>query len=298
LRDLKDDFALKDLCDLHYFLGIEVSRVSDSIYLSQSKYTSDLLQRAGMSTCKAAPTPLAASVKISAHEGEPLTSEESTKYHSIVGALQYLTLTRPDISFSVNKVCQYLHLPTSIHWTAVKRILRFLKHTLGHGLHIRCSTSTMVSAFLDAVWAGCSDDRKSTCGFAVFLGPNLISWCAKKQKTMSRSSTEAEYKAMEDATVEVMWVQTVLKELGVPCPRSARLWCDNMGAKYLVSNPIFHGRMKYVEVDYHFIQDRVLKKLLEVQFISLDDLVADGFTKALPQGRLLEFQHNLNLIKL
>jgi hypothetical protein len=120
LRDLKDDFALKDLCDLHYFLGIEVSQVSDGICLSQSKYTSDLLQRAGMPFCKAAPTPLATSVKISAHEGEPFTSEESTKYRSIVGALQYLTLTRPDISFSINKVCQYLHSPTSIHWTAVK----------------------------------------------------------------------------------------------------------------------------------------------------------------------------------
>jgi hypothetical protein len=111
----------------------------------------------------------------------------------------------------------------------------------------------MVSAFSGADWAGCTDDRKSTEGFTVFLGPNLISWCAKKQKTVSHSSTEAEYKAMADAMAEIMWVQSVLHELQISGSRCARLWCDNMGAKYLASNPIFHSRMKHVEVDYHFV---------------------------------------------
>jgi hypothetical protein len=113
----------------------------------------------------------------------------------------------------------------------------------------------MVSAFFDADWARCSDDQRSIGGFVVFLGPNLNSWCAKKQKMVSCSSTGAEYKAMADATAEVMWIQTILHELCVPCPRNARLWCDNMGAKYLASNPIFYGPMKHVEVDYHFVQD-------------------------------------------
>jgi hypothetical protein len=153
----------------------------------------------------------------------------------------------------------------------------------------------MVSVFSDVDWVGCTDDRKSTGGFVVFLEPNLISWSAKKQKTISRSSTEAEYKSMVDATIEFMWIQSVLRELGVSCPRSARLWCDNMGAKYLASNPVFHGRMKHVEIDYHFVRDRVLQKLLDIRFISAEDQVADGSTKPLPQGRLLEFQHNLNL---
>jgi hypothetical protein len=198
--------------------------------------------------------------------------------------------------FSVNKVCQYLHSPTMAHLTTIKRILQFLNQTLNFGLQIRKSSSTVVGAFNDADWAGCTEDRKLTRGFTVFLGPNLISWCAKKQKTMSRSSTKVEYKAMADATVEIMWVQTVLHELRVPCPRNARPWCDNMGAKYLASNPIFHDRMKHVEVNYHFICDGVQKKLLDVRFISTHDQVAEGFKSHFL--RILEFQHNLNLIKL
>jgi hypothetical protein len=183
-----------------------------------------------------------------------------------------------------------------VHWTAVKRILWFLKYTMNSAFIIRRSPSIMVSAFSDADWAGCIDDRKSTGGFAMFFGPNLISWWAKKQKIVSRSSIEVEYKAMVDATTEIMWVQVVLNELQIQCSSNARLWCDNMGGKYLTSNPIFHGRMKHIKIDYHFIRDRVVKKLLDVRFISTSDQLVDGFTKELPEGRFCEFQHNRNLM--
>jgi hypothetical protein len=197
-------------------------------------------------------------VRSSHHMGDITRPYESTKYHSVMGALQYLTLTQPDLSFVINKVCQYLHSPTNDHWTAVKRILRYLKHTLGIGLHIRKSRSILVSAFSDADWVGCSDDRKSIRGFAMFFGSDVISWSAKKQPTVSRSSTEAEYKAMANATDAIMWIQTLLKELCISSPKSARLWCDNMGAMYLSLNPVFHGRTKHIEVDYHFVSDQVV----------------------------------------
>jgi hypothetical protein len=166
---------IKHLGPLHYFLGIDVQHLFDGFRLSQAKHTSDLLQQAAMVSCKSAPTPLSSSSKFTAHEGNLLGTEDATKYGSMVGALQYLTLTRPDISFCVNKVCQYLHLPATAHLTVVKQILHFLKYTIGSGLHIRKSPSTMVSALSDADWVGCSDDRKSTRGFDVFLGLNLIS---------------------------------------------------------------------------------------------------------------------------
>ena len=207
--------------------------------------------------------------------------------------MQYLTL--PDISFSVNKVCQYLHTPTTVHWAAVKRILRYIKYTTKVGLHINKSSSLLVSAFSDADWAGCLDDRRSTRGFIVFLCPNLVSWSARKQATVSRSSTEAEYKALADATAEIMWIQTLLQEIGVHAPRIAKIWCDNIGAKYLSANLVFHAHTKHIEVEYHFVQERVTRKLLDIEHISTKDQVADGFTKPLGVRQPKIFKNNLNM---
>jgi len=272
-----------------------VSKIRDGILLTQEKYARDVLQRVNMMDCKPVATPLSTSEKLSAHEGNLLGPRDATTYRSVVGALQYLTLTRPDISFAVNKVCQYLHAPTTIHWAAVKRILRYLKHTMKIGLRICKTSSLLVSAFSDADWAGDLDDRRSTGGFAVFLGSNLISWSARKQATVSRSSTEAEYKAVANATAEVMWIQTLLYELGIQAPKTAKLWCDNIGAKYLSANPVFHARTKHIEVDYHFVRERVARKLLVIDYISTKDQVADGSTKPLSVRQLEMFKNNLNL---
>jgi histone deacetylase 1/2 len=295
LKTLKSDFVLKDLGDLHYFLGIEVTKLGDGILLSQAKYSNDVLRRTCMQKCKPASTPMATTEKLSAYEGTPLGVQDSTRFRSIVRALQYLTLTRPDISFVVNKVCQFLHAPTSVHWTAVKRILRYVRHTASLGMKISKSPSTLVSGFSDADWAGCVDDRRSTGGFAIFFGKNLISWSARKQATVSRSSTEAEYRAMANATAEIVWVQSLLRELGIRSPPVARLWCDNIGATYLSANPVFHARTKHIEIDYHFVRECVAQKLLHARLIGTGDQVADGLTKPLTVRKLEELKNNLNL---
>ena len=165
---------------LEYFLGLEASFHSGGMTLTQKKYALDLLHRVNMENCKATSTLLATSESLSRHSGALLGRDDSFRYRSVVGALQYLTLTRPDISFAVNKVCQFLSQPTEDHWEAVKRILRYVKGTLDMGLRIRKSRFTGVSIFTDADWAGCVDDRRSTGGFAIFVGPNLVSWSLNK----------------------------------------------------------------------------------------------------------------------
>jgi hypothetical protein len=130
-----------------------------------------------------------------------------------------------------------------------------------------------------------------------FLGNNLVSWNAKKQATILRSSTEAEYKALANTTAEIMWVQTLLRELQVSSPSCAKVWVDNMGAKYLSFNPVFHGRMKHMEVDYYFVWEWVSMNLLDVDYVPTEDETTDGFTKAMPVRKLENFKYSLNLGK-
>lgn len=162
LQDLGKEFALKDLGELHYFLGIEVKKMTNGILLSQEKYATYVIRKVGMNDCKPVTTPLSTSEKLSVNEGSLLGPNDATQHRSVVGALQYLTLTRPDISFPVNKVCQFLHSPTTEHWATVKMILRYLKHTVKLGLKICKSSSLLVSGFSYADWAGSLDDRWST----------------------------------------------------------------------------------------------------------------------------------------
>ncbi|KAK1618276.1 hypothetical protein QYE76_023793 [Lolium multiflorum] len=215
VRSLSDTFPIKDLGSLAYFLGLEAACNSGGMILTQRKYVLDLLLRVNMENCNPVPTPLVPTERLARDTGALLGPDDSFRYRSVVGSLQYLTLTRPDISFAVNKVCQFLSQPTEAHWEAVKRILRYVKGTLDTGLRIRKSLFMNISIFTDADWAGCVDDRRSTGGFAVFVGPNLVSWSAKKQPTVSRSSTEAEYKALANGAAEAMWNHTLNQSLQI-----------------------------------------------------------------------------------
>jgi hypothetical protein len=298
LAQLRDDFAVKDLGTLNYFLGNEVHHYDHGLILTQEKYVCDLLNHTNMATCHGVPTPMLPSDKLFLDDGDRLSPDDATRYRSVVGALQYLSLTRPDISFAVNKVCQFMSSPTTVHWAAVKQILRYLHDTTAMGLCFTRSGSTFLSAYSDAGWAGNVNDHHSTSGFAIFLGGNLISWSSRKQSSVSHSSTELEYKTLADATAELIWIQVLLKELGISQTRPPSLWCNNIGATYLSVNPIFHRRMKHIEVDYHFVHERVATGQLEVRIISTKDQLADTLTKPLPGPAFSAFRANLKLISL
>jgi histone deacetylase 1/2 len=296
VQTLAHTFPIKDLGRLDYFLGIEASYTNKGMVLSQHKYVLDLLHRAHMEGCRAISTPMSTLAKLSRDAGDVLSIADASSYRSLVGGLQYLTLTRPDISFAVNKVCQFLAHPTTVHYEAVKRILRYLWGTVSSGLLLWKNLSTVLNIYTDADWAGCLDDHRSTGGYAIFLGPNLVSWSSRKQPTVSHSSIEAEYKALANGTAEAIWIQSVLKELGVHQPRPHVLWCDNLSATYLSANLVFHARTKNIEIDFHFVREKVALGALEVKFISSSDQLVDAFTKPVSLKVLAHFRSNLNLV--
>ncbi|KAL6347058.1 hypothetical protein AAG906_012309 [Vitis piasezkii] len=296
IRHLQSIFHVKDLGSLSYFLGVEVDRSSQGLHLRQTKYICDLLDRTHMAGAKPLASPTVASTKLSSTNGE-LLSDPST-YRHIIGALQYCTITRPDISY-VNH-CQYMHQPRTPHWQAMKRVLRYLKGSVNHGLFYTPSP-LQLHTYCDSDWAGNPDDRRSTSGYGVFLGRNLVSWSSKKQHVVSRSSTEAEYRSMALATAEVYWLRMLFKELAIGLIHIPTIWCDNIGAIALASNPVFHARTKHVEIDYHFIREKVCNHDIQVQHISTVDQIADVFTKGQTakrfqylKGKLMVCQNPIN----
>ncbi|URD92505.1 Retrotransposon protein [Musa troglodytarum] len=250
---------------LSYFLGVEATFTSSGLLLSQRKYIQDLLSKTNMQDAKEVITPLSTNESLKLYDGSPVS--DATQYRQVLGSLQYLALTRPDISFAVNKLSQFMHQLSTTHWSAVKRILRYLKGTLHHGMFLRKHTPLNLHTFVDVNWAGNFNDRTSTSGYIIFLGANPINWSSKKQKIVARSTTEAEYRAIAITTTELNWVTNLLKELNVNSTLPPTIYCDNIGATYLCVNPVFHSRMKYIAIDFHFVRDQVVRYQLRVSHI-------------------------------
>ena len=232
--------------------------------------------------------PMDYSTRLSASMGTPLSETSASSYRRLIRRLIYLTNTRPDIAHVVQQLNQYMANPTSTHSQATFRVLRYLKGTPGFGIFFATQGTLTLKAFSDSDWARCRDTWRSITGFSVYLGKSLISWRSKKQSTVSRSSSEAEYRALASTMCELQWLTYLLHDFRVPFLQPATLYCDNQSAIQIASNPVFHERTKHIEIDCHIVQDKVNKGLLKLLPVSSSMQLVNIFTKplshALSQG--------------
>ncbi|GKE14519.1 ribonuclease H-like domain-containing protein [Tanacetum coccineum] len=284
---------MTDLGALNYFLGISVTRDARGMFLSQKKYAMELLERAHMSNCNSTRTPVDTESKLGS-DGDPVS--DSTLYRSLAGGLQYLTFTRPDISYAVQQICLHMHDPREPHLAALKRVLRYVRGTLDHGLQLHVSSTSQLNAYTDADWAGCPVTRRSTSGYCVFLGDNLLSWSAKRQVTLSRSSAEAEYRGVANVVAETAWIRNLLRELHTPLFTATLVNFDNVSAVYMSTNPVQHQHTKHIEIDIHFVRDMVARGQVRVLHVPSRYQYADIFTKGLPTALFEKFRESVKCI--
>ncbi|KAL6313098.1 hypothetical protein AAG906_021157 [Vitis piasezkii] len=265
-NSLNKSFKLKDLGNLKYFLGLEVARSLKGSRQTRENMLWNFYLEAGYLGCKPAKTPMQPNMQLSQDDGELLT--DPSMYRRLIGKLIYLTITRPDLTYSVNKLSQFL-------------ILQYIKGSPSKGIFFSASSSLQLKAFSDSDWAACPDSRKSVTGFCIFLGDSLISWKSKKQRTVSRSSAEAEYRAMAHVTCELTWLIALLKDLGVPHTQPALLYCDNQAALHIAANPVFHERTKHIEIDCHIVREKIQTGMLKTLHVASQHQLADILTKPL-----------------
>lgn len=291
---LAKEFEIKDLGNLKYFLGMEVARSRQGIAISQRKYILDLLGETGMLGCKPADTPMESTHKLGLNQDSPPV--DKGRYQRLVGKLIYLSHTRPDIGFSVSVVSQFMNDPKEEHLEAVYRILRYLKMTPRKGLYFKKGINKEIAIYSDADWAGSLKDRRSTSDYCTYVWGNLVTWRSKKQSVIARSSAEAEFRAAAQAICEGMWIKRVLNELRITSLDPIRILYDNEAAVRIAKNPVHYDRTKHVEIDRHFIKEKIESRILQMAYTPTQLQVADVLTKALPRIKFEELISKLGMI--
>ncbi|XP_059436891.1 uncharacterized mitochondrial protein AtMg00810-like [Corylus avellana] len=248
---LNDRFKLKDLGSLKYFLGLEITRSTEGLSVCQQKYALEILEDSGLLAAKPVKFPLEQNLKLSKDEGDLIS--DSTSYRRLVGMLLYLTITRPDLAFSVQIFSQFMDKLRQPHLNAAHQVLRYLKNSLAEGFTFSTKSDFHLKGF-SGYWVGCLDTRRYIIGFCVFISDSLVSWKSKKQHTVSRSSTETEYRALASTCCELMWLTSLLKDFRIPHPQAALLFCDSQSALHIAANPVYHERTKHIKIDCHLVR--------------------------------------------
>ncbi|XP_020702689.1 uncharacterized protein LOC110114227 [Dendrobium catenatum] len=268
------------------FLASKLKKHPDKYFLSQHAYATYIIQQSNLFHCKPAANPSCTKLPIDI----PIDSnlEDPSLYRKLTGALQYLTITRPDIAYAVNNLSQHMHDPQPSHIHLLKRLIRYIKGTTHFGLPITKS-DLRLRTYSDADWASDPVTRKSTSGYCSFLGSTLVSWAVKKQTTVSRSSTESEYRALAAAAADTIWLKRLLTDFRINHNQHVELYCDNTSAIALTNNPVFQARTKHIKIGHRFLRENLANNYIRLLPIKTVDQIADLLTKPLstPRFKLL-----------
>lgn len=282
-----------------YFLGVEIKRDSSAgtITISQEQYIKRILEKFGMTDSKPMSTPAEANKHLKyLSEDQVDASMKEVPYQQAVGSLMFAAcVSRPDIMFAVANVCKFLTNPSTEHWKAVKRILRYLKGTSNQGITYRFNGNKQLIGYCDADYANDEETRKSTTGLAMVLAGGPIVWASRRQSVVAQSTTEAEYIAAADATKEILWLRQLMKSVDAEQKNTTMLRVDNQGAIKLIRNPELHRPTKHIDVRYHLIRDHVEKKNIDVEYVPSKEQLADIFTKGLPKEIFAQLRSDLSI---
>ena len=297
-RHLTSNFDIKSLGQLTYFLGIEVAYSRAGVVLSQHKYILDLLKDIGKLDCKPVSTPVDANVKLQAKQSDKDDPINKTSFQRLIGRLLYLNHSRPDISFDVNSLSQYMSNPRQSHQTAANRILSYLKGTIGTGFLFHAGGDPTVKIFTDSDYASSLDDNRSTSGYCSFLGKSLITWRSKKQREVSLSTAEVDIRALKKGVCEGMWIKDILTDLKLMPQEPIILYSDSQSAITMAKNPVHHDRTKHARIDKHYIKEKINYGLISPEYIPSLQQVADILTKGLARQQFQALTSKLGMINI
>lgn len=293
---LQSDFKITNLGELNWSLGINISQNDDgSILFQQVKYINDVLERYNMCDSKSTTTPMTLSKLTNQNCPKPNSIEKNQMskipYRHAIGSLLYIsTWTRPEIAYAVQRCAAYVENPGQDHWTAVKRIIRYLKGTINSGINFVPNGTLNLTGYCDADWGGDTDSRKSFTGYIFKLAGNTITWRSRKQPTVALSTAEAEYMSLAEAVQEALYLRQLLHELGYTQTEPTTIFIDNQSAIKIAENPVQHQRTKHIDIKHHLVRDNIQNKHITLKYLPSTEMIADILTKPLPGPRFINLK--------
>jgi hypothetical protein len=279
--------------ELNYFLGFQVKQLKEGTFISQTKYTQDLLKRFGMKDAKPAKTPMGTDGHLDLNKRGK--SIDQKVYRSMIGSLLYLCASRSDIMLSVCMCARFQSDPKECHLVVVKRMLRYLVSMPCFRIWYPKGSTFDLIAYLDSDYAECKVDRKSTSETCQFLGRSLVSWISKKQTFVALSIAEVEYVVVGQCCTQLLWMRRTLRDDGYNL-RKVPLICDNESAIRLADNPVEHSRTKHIDIRYHFLRDHPQRGDIYIYHISTENQLANIFTMPLDEKRICRLRSEINVL--